>query len=203
MIEHSTRFCDWKRSSKSVPRFHVLCAVKMASHINADAIKYLDDDDEAVFGQLMEVLSDDSSTNDIELRVEAVAFLRRAATKQKCRIFFRQEKFLSWFCDIASKATFWNDGVEFDKFRRFFWQFLFNLSVGCDEFIFDAPIFAGSANVEISFNDVFCSTLQRCSGDKLVEALAGIVHQRLQHMSLVLILLFHPSVRRFITNLRP
>lgn len=131
----------------------------------------------------MDLLAD-TETADVDLKLEAIAFLRRAATKEKSRNFFVGENFRRWFCNVASQSSFWNDGVKFEKFRRFFWQFLFNLSVGRDEFIFDAER-SDDANIGVSFNDVFCLTLKRSDDDKLNEVLTGIIHQRLQHLASV------------------
>ena len=140
------------------------------------ALKLLTECDENVKNDLLSlILLNDFA--DIDLATEAILCLRQCATKPECQNWFKDANFCRWFCDIASKATLWADGdARIERSRRLLWQFLFNVSVGKSEFIFDSrEIDNDSKNV---FNDVFLSTFRRATNDdKVKEVLAGIIHQ--------------------------
>ena len=101
------------------------------------ALKLLTECDENVKNDLLSlILLNDFA--DIDLATEAILCLRQCATKPECQNWFKDANFCRWFCDIASKATLWADGdARIERSRRLLWQFLFNVSVGKSEFIFD------------------------------------------------------------------
>jgi len=138
---------------------------------------------------LVEMLSllENGSCSNFDLCLEVIKVLRNTATKKSSQSFLlRNEKqFVDTFCRILENTILVLNAVSDDEkggnLNRFFWQFLFNVSVGQELF----SIFLWTNE---SFKGIYFSTLTECKDPQLKDVLFGIAYRCLSQNCKVIFL---------------
>ena len=115
------------------------------------------------------------SDEDFELRFEVVRLLRNTATKTSSQtlLLSKVDTFIAMFCKIAATSADCNDLEKAAAYRRFLWQFLYNVSVGQESF----QTLLWQYDV---FKEVYFETLHHSDDSKLKNVLFGVAFLRLK-----------------------